>query len=115
VRYKDIPNVWLTKKFNIYLSIIIKTDINTMALYDKNASELGYSLARMTGYFGSMAESNEGIPTSARIRMIQMLIQEWNKIDPESETTKKWVAEWEEIIEKLQAKLQEEKLAYKSF
>ena len=86
-----------------------------MALYNKNASELGYSLARMTGYFGSIAESDERLPITVRIRMIQMLIDEWGKIDPESEVTKKWVSEWEVVIEKLQAKLQEENLAYKSF
>lgn len=81
-----------------------------MALIDTSISELTYSIARMSGYFGSMAQ-NDNIPARIRIRMFEKLIEEFTILDSQGDLSQKWIAEWKEEIEKIQ----NESLASKSF
>ena len=85
-----------------------------MALTDTSHSELTYSIARMSGYFGSIA-TNENIPGKIRIRMFEKLIEEFTTLDPQGDLSQRWIAEWKEEIKKIQAQVREENLASKSF
>ena len=81
-----------------------------MALTDTSISELTYSIARMSGYFGSMAQ-NDNIPGRIRIRMFEKLIEEFTILDPQGDVSQGWIAEWKKEIEKIQ----NEGLAFKDF
>ena len=81
-----------------------------MALTDTSISELTYSIARMSGYFGSMAQ-NDNIPGRIRIRMFEKLIEEFTILDPQGDVSQGWIAEWKKEIEKIQ----NEGLALKDF
>ena len=81
-----------------------------MALTDTSISELTYSIARMSGYFGAVA-TNENIPGRIRIRMFEKLIEEFTILDPQGDLSQKWIAEWKKEIEKIQ----NEGLAFKDF
>ena len=81
-----------------------------MALTDTSISELTYSIARMSGYFGSMAQ-NDNIPARIRIRMFEKLIEEFTILDPQGDVSQGWIAEWKKEIEKIQ----NEGLASKDF
>ena len=81
-----------------------------MALTQVSSFELSCSIARMTGYFGSIA-TNENIPNYIRMGMFEKLIEEFTMIDPQGDLSQQQIAEWKEEIKKIQ----EENLASRSF
>ena len=85
-----------------------------MALTDVSSFGLSCSIARMTGYFGSIA-TNENIPNYIRMRMFEKLIEEFTMLDPQGDLSQQWIAEWQGEIEKIQAKVREENLASRGF
>ena len=61
------------------------------------------SLATITGYVSGLAKYTDEIPKRVRIRMLQMLIEEWRKLEPNDEQYKRWCDEWEEKIKEISA------------
>ena len=64
-----------------------------MSFKNKDAFELGCSLARISGHIEGTALYDESVPVKAKLRLLQMMIDEFKKLDPESE----WIPKWEEL------------------
>ena len=64
-----------------------------MSFKNKNAFELGCSLARISGHIEGTALYDESVPVKAKLRLLQMMIDEFKKLDPESA----WIEKWEEL------------------
>jgi hypothetical protein len=60
-------------------------------------------LATITGYVSGLAKYGDEIPTRIRVRMLQMLIDEWRKMEPNDEAYTKWCDEWEKVIKEISA------------
>lgn len=59
------------------------------------------ALSEMTGYLGIMAKYSSDVSVKERIRIFERLIELWEKVDPDSETTYEWVKGWKKEIEEL--------------
>jgi hypothetical protein len=59
--------------------------------------------SQMTGYFSTLAIHDDSMPTKARVRMLNRLIELWHELDPASEMTNKWTLEWQNKIKELSA------------
>ena len=64
-----------------------------MAFKVKNAFELECSLARISGHIEGTALYDDSVPVKAKLRLLQMMIDEFKKLDPESE----WIEKWETL------------------
>ena len=62
-------------------------------LHNKDSFELGCSIARISGHIEGTALYDESVPVKAKLRLLQMMIDEFKKLDPESE----WIEKWEEL------------------
>ena len=68
-----------------------------MSFKNKNAFELECSLARISGHIEGTALYDDSVPVKAKLRLLQMMIDEFTKLDPES----KWIEKWKEIQKEL--------------
>ena len=59
--------------------------------------------SRLTGYYGALAKYDESIPSQVRIRMLQNLIETWEKMFPDNSLTQEWIENWKKDIEKISA------------
>ena len=59
--------------------------------------------SRMTGYYGTIAKYDDGVPKHVKVRMLEALIKFWNDADPESGLTQEWIAGWEKNIKEISA------------
>ena len=75
-----------------------------MSLYDKSTSDLTSALANLTGYISGTAQWDDTLTTKTKVRLLKELIHIWTKLDPESDITKRWVQEWEDMIKEIESK-----------
>ena len=68
-----------------------------MAFKVKDAFELECSLARISGHIEGTALYDDSVPVKAKLRLLQMMIDEFKKLDPESVWIEKWEALKKEI------------------
>ena len=59
--------------------------------------------SRMTGYYGTVAKYNDGVPKQVKVRMLEALIEFWNDASPESSLTQEWIKGWEKDIKEISA------------
>jgi len=74
------------------------------AKYDEaNEERFKYlrATSQMTGYLWTLAIHDDSMPTKARVRMLNRLIELWHELDPASETTNEWTLKWQEKIKEL--------------
>ena len=68
-----------------------------MAFKVKNAFELECSLARISGHIEGTALYDDSVPVKAKLGLLQLMIDEFKKLDPDSE----WIEQWENIKKEL--------------
>ena len=68
-----------------------------MSFKNKDAFELGCSLARISGHIEGTALYDDSVPVKAKLRLLQLMIDEFTKLDPESA----WIEKWKELQKEL--------------
>ena len=68
-----------------------------MNLRNKDAFELGCSLTRISGHIEGTALYDDSVPVRTKLRLLQLIIDEFTKLDPNSE----WIPKWEELKKEL--------------
>ena len=73
----------------------------------QEANEERYSYmtvaSRLAGYYGALAKYDESVPKQVRIRMLQNLIETWEKMFPDDSLSQEWIAGWKKDIERISA------------
>lgn len=64
-----------------------------MSFKNKDAFELECSLARISGHIEGTALYDDSVPVKAKLRLLQMMIDEFTKLDPNSD----WITKWKEM------------------
>ena len=64
-----------------------------MGFLNNDSYTLGCTLARISGHIEGTALYDDSVPVKAKLRLLQMMIDEFKKLDPESE----WIEKWEEL------------------
>jgi len=64
-----------------------------MAFKNNDSFELGCSLARIAGSIEGTARYDSEVSLKTKLRLLQLLIDEFTKLDPNSA----WLQKWEEM------------------
>lgn len=64
--------------------------------------EASHLAAMLTGYMSGLSKWDTEIPIRARIKMLELLIEQYEPLQEKNEAYSQWVEEWKKVKEELE-------------